>query len=207
MSFQQVTRNSGYTSSRVHPSPHACHFLLRLRRVVLSHLKGFSQPSLSPMKRRSWSESRSSTHNLCFALFSLPGFDGFYQLFSHRFRACLGSCTLEACHQYIDMSLRSLRNLTSLDAMIGAVVPTTFPPSCRGRCSQVTPNTGSNTPHTLNARNPSVEWDLTSSHQHARSMAYVEGDLDRMCESRLDITRELDRSNGYNENQSILLSP
>ncbi|PKI78412.1 hypothetical protein CRG98_001185 [Punica granatum] len=28
-------------------------------------------------------------------------------------------------------------------------------------------------------------------------MAYVEGDLDWMCESRLDITRELDRSDGF----------
>ncbi|PKI76493.1 hypothetical protein CRG98_003111 [Punica granatum] len=69
------------------------------------------------------------------------------------------------------------------------------------------PNTGSNTPHTLNARNPSAEWDLTSSHHYAQSTAYVEGDLDRVCESWLDITRELDRSNGYSENQSILLSP
>ncbi|PKI77717.1 hypothetical protein CRG98_001891 [Punica granatum] len=69
------------------------------------------------------------------------------------------------------------------------------------------PNTGSNAPHTLNARNPNTKWDLTSSHHYARSTAYVEGDLDRMYESRLDITRELDRSNGYSENQSILLSP
>ncbi|PKI61738.1 hypothetical protein CRG98_017850 [Punica granatum] len=38
-------------------------------------------------------------------------------------------------------------------------------------------------------------------------MAYVEGDLDRVCESRLDITRELDQFNGYHENQSVLLSP
>ncbi|PKI57935.1 hypothetical protein CRG98_021684 [Punica granatum] len=65
---------------------------------------------------------------------------------------------------------------------------------------------GSNVPHTLNAPNPSAEWDLTSSYHYARSTAYVEGDLDRMC-SQLDITRELDRPNGYSKNQSILLSP
>ncbi|PKI76298.1 hypothetical protein CRG98_003304 [Punica granatum] len=36
-------------------------------------------------------------------------------------------------------------------------------------------------------------------------MAYVEGNLDWMCETRLDITRELDWSNGYSGNQSVLL--
>ncbi|PKI39811.1 hypothetical protein CRG98_039856 [Punica granatum] len=36
-------------------------------------------------------------------------------------------------------------------------------------------------------------------------MAYVEGDLDWMCETCLDITRELDRSNGDSGNQSALL--
>ncbi|PKI71950.1 hypothetical protein CRG98_007633 [Punica granatum] len=58
-------------------------------------------------------------------------------------------------------------------------------------------STGSNAPHTLHARNPSAEWNLTSSHHYARSTAYVEGDLDRMCESWLDISWELDRSDGY----------
>ncbi|PKI78538.1 hypothetical protein CRG98_001067 [Punica granatum] len=38
-------------------------------------------------------------------------------------------------------------------------------------------------------------------------MAYVEGDLDRMCESWLDISRELDRSNGYSHCLSILGIP
>ncbi|PKI65186.1 hypothetical protein CRG98_014416 [Punica granatum] len=137
MSFQQVTRNSGYTGFQVHSSPHACHFLPRLLRVVPSHSKGSSQPSFSPVKRRSRSESRSSAHNIGFALFSLLGFGGFYRLFSHCFWACPGSCTLEACHEYIDLSLRSPRSLTMLDAVIGAVVPTTFPSGCRGRCSRV----------------------------------------------------------------------
>ncbi|PKI67147.1 hypothetical protein CRG98_012475 [Punica granatum] len=36
-------------------------------------------------------------------------------------------------------------------------------------------------------------------------MAYVEGNLDWMCETCLDITRELDRSDGYSENQPVLL--
>ncbi|PKI40720.1 hypothetical protein CRG98_038901 [Punica granatum] len=54
---------------------------------------------------------------------------------------------------------------------------------------------------------PSAEWDLTSSHHYAPSIAYVEGGLYRMRESWLDIIRKLDRSNGYKENQSILLSP
>ncbi|PKI61742.1 hypothetical protein CRG98_017854 [Punica granatum] len=56
----------------------------------------------------------------------------------------------------------------------------------------------------INARNPSAEWDLTSSHHHVPSTAYVEGDLDRVCKSRLDIIRELD---GYQENQLVLLLP
>ncbi|OWM77173.1 hypothetical protein CDL15_Pgr026169 [Punica granatum] len=63
--------------------------------------------------------------------------------------------------------------------------------------------TGSNAPHTLNARNPSAEWDLTSSHHHAPSMAHVEGNLDRVCELWLDSSRELDRFNGYHENQPL----
>ncbi|PKI66309.1 hypothetical protein CRG98_013271 [Punica granatum] len=81
----------------------------------------------------------------------------------------------------------------------------------------VTCCTGSNTPNhrtrgptppnTLSACNSSAEWDLTLSHHYTSSTAYVEGSLVRMRESRLDITWELDRSNGYSENQSILLSP
>ncbi|PKI58771.1 hypothetical protein CRG98_020830 [Punica granatum] len=66
--------------------------------------------------------------------------------------------------------------------------------------------TGSNAPHTLNARNPSAKCDLTSSHHHAPSTTHVEGNLDRVCKSWLDIIRELDRFNGYHENQSVLLS-
>ncbi|PKI67483.1 hypothetical protein CRG98_012067 [Punica granatum] len=102
-----------------------------------SRSNGSSQPSFSPVKKWSWSVSRSSAHNLHFAHFSLPSFGGFYWVFSHRFRAGPGSCTLEACHEYIDLSLRNPRNLTLLDAVIGAVTPTTFPPGCRGRCSRV----------------------------------------------------------------------
>ncbi|PKI58144.1 hypothetical protein CRG98_021474 [Punica granatum] len=66
---------------------------------------------------------------------------------------------------------------------------------------------GPTPPNSLSACNPSAEWDLASSHHHTPSMAYVEVDLDWMCESRLDITRELDRSDGFSKNQSILLSP
>ncbi|PKI69659.1 hypothetical protein CRG98_009930 [Punica granatum] len=36
------------------------------------------------------------------------------------------------------------------------------------------------------------------------SPLYVEDDSDQVCELRLDITRELDQSNGYSENRSIL---
>ncbi|PKI70955.1 hypothetical protein CRG98_008688 [Punica granatum] len=36
-------------------------------------------------------------------------------------------------------------------------------------------------------------------------MAYVEGNLDWMRETGLDITRELDQSNGYSGNQPVLL--
>ncbi|PKI71435.1 hypothetical protein CRG98_008172 [Punica granatum] len=38
-------------------------------------------------------------------------------------------------------------------------------------------------------------------------MAYVEGNLDWMRETGLDITRELDRSNGYSGNQPVYPVP
>ncbi|PKI70622.1 hypothetical protein CRG98_008996 [Punica granatum] len=76
--------------------------------------------------------------------------------------------------------------------------------------------TGSNTPNhrprgptppcTPSARNLSAEWGLTPSHHSIPSNVYVEDDSDRVCESRLDITRELERTNGYRENRSILVS-
>ncbi|PKI74021.1 hypothetical protein CRG98_005584 [Punica granatum] len=78
----------------------------------------------------------------------------------------------------------------------------------------VTLVTGSNAPNhrprgptppcTLSARNPSAEWGLAPSHYLAPSTIYAEDNSDRVCESRLGITRELDRSNGYRDNQSIL---
>ncbi|PKI53260.1 hypothetical protein CRG98_026347, partial [Punica granatum] len=79
----------------------------------------------------------------------------------------------------------------------------------------VTYCTGSNAPNhrtrgptplnSPSACNPSAEWDLASSHHHAPDMAYVEGNLDWMRETGLDITRELDRSNGYSGNRLVLL--
>ncbi|PKI69606.1 hypothetical protein CRG98_009998 [Punica granatum] len=76
---------------------------------------------------------------------------------------------------------------------------------------------GSNTPNhrprgltppcTPSACNPSAEQGLSPSHHSTPSNVYVEDDSDQVCESRLDITRELERFNGYRENRSILASP
>ncbi|PKI35905.1 hypothetical protein CRG98_043704 [Punica granatum] len=40
--------------------------------------------------------------------------------------------------------------------------------------------------HTLSARNSSTEWGLAPSHRFAPSDVYVEDNLERVCESRLD---------------------
>ncbi|PKI51041.1 hypothetical protein CRG98_028566 [Punica granatum] len=65
---------------------------------------------------------------------------------------------------------------------------------------------GPTPPCTPSARNPSAEWGLAPSHHSTPSNVYVEDDLDRVCESWLEITRELERSNGYRENRSTLAS-
>ncbi|PKI54963.1 hypothetical protein CRG98_024635 [Punica granatum] len=59
-------------------------------------------------------------------------------------------------------------------------------------------------PCTQSACNPSTEWGLSPSHHSAPSNVYVKDDSNQVCESRLDITRERERSNDYRENQSIL---
>ncbi|PKI56635.1 hypothetical protein CRG98_022968 [Punica granatum] len=64
---------------------------------------------------------------------------------------------------------------------------------------------GPTPPNSLSACNPSAEWDLASIHRYTPNTAYVEGNLDWACETDLDITRELDRPNGYRGNQPILL--
>ncbi|PKI60899.1 hypothetical protein CRG98_018724 [Punica granatum] len=66
---------------------------------------------------------------------------------------------------------------------------------------------GPTPPHTSSVCNPSVKWGLVPSHRLAPRNVYVEDDSDWLCESLLGIARELDRSNGYLENQSVLLSP
>ncbi|PKI66604.1 hypothetical protein CRG98_013013 [Punica granatum] len=52
---------------------------------------------------------------------------------------------------------------------------------------------------------PRDGWDLASIHRYTPNTAYVEGNLDWACKTDLDITRELDRPNGYCGNQPILL--
>ncbi|PKI50071.1 hypothetical protein CRG98_029540 [Punica granatum] len=64
---------------------------------------------------------------------------------------------------------------------------------------------GPTPPNSLSACNPSAEWDLASIHRHTPNMAYVEGNLDWMRETCLDITQELDRSDDYSGNQPVLL--
>ncbi|PKI58353.1 hypothetical protein CRG98_021228, partial [Punica granatum] len=81
---------------------------------------------------------------------------------------------------------------------------------------QVTLITGANIPNhrprgptppcTPSTRNPSAKWGLASSHHSTPGNVYVEDDLDRVCESWLDITWELERSNGYRENRSTFAS-
>ncbi|PKI60740.1 hypothetical protein CRG98_018860 [Punica granatum] len=66
---------------------------------------------------------------------------------------------------------------------------------------------GPTPPCTPSACYPSAEWGLSPSHHSTPSNVYVEDDSDWVCESRLDITRELEWSNGYRENRSILVSP
>ncbi|PKI74455.1 hypothetical protein CRG98_005137 [Punica granatum] len=98
-----------------------------------------------------------------------------------------------------------------------------YDPEVEGRVSIIQPQirvtliTGSNTPNhqprgptppcTPSSRNPSAKWALAPSHHSTLSNVYVEDDSDRVCESRLDITQELERSNGYRENRSILVLP
>ncbi|PKI42391.1 hypothetical protein CRG98_037217 [Punica granatum] len=73
---------------------------------------------------------------------------------------------------------------------------------------------GSNAPHCLSrvqcphsVRNPSAESSLASTYRSAPSSVYVEDDSDRGGKSWLDMTRELDRSLGFQESQmTILLS-
>ncbi|PKI50086.1 hypothetical protein CRG98_029524 [Punica granatum] len=64
---------------------------------------------------------------------------------------------------------------------------------------------GPTPPNSPSACNPSAEWDLASIHRYTPNAAYVEGNLDRACETNLDITRELNRPNGYSGNQPSLL--
>ncbi|PKI31372.1 hypothetical protein CRG98_048237, partial [Punica granatum] len=65
---------------------------------------------------------------------------------------------------------------------------------------------GPTPPCTPSAGNPSAEWGLAPSHHSTPRNVSVEDDLDRVCESWLDIPRELERSNDYRENQSTLAS-
>ncbi|PKI60647.1 hypothetical protein CRG98_018965, partial [Punica granatum] len=65
---------------------------------------------------------------------------------------------------------------------------------------------GPTPPCTPSARNPSAEWGLAPSHHSTPSNVYVEDNLDRVCESWLDITWELERSNNYRESRSTLAS-
>ncbi|PKI50217.1 hypothetical protein CRG98_029400 [Punica granatum] len=62
----------------------------------------------------------------------LIGFRCFSLFFLLSFQVCPGPCTFETIHERLDLSLRSPRNLTLLDVVIGVVVPTSFPPNCRG---------------------------------------------------------------------------
>ncbi|PKI41583.1 hypothetical protein CRG98_038022 [Punica granatum] len=73
---------------------------------------------------------------------------------------------------------------------------------------------GSNAPHylsqvqclfTSSARNPSAESSLASTYRFAPSSVYVEDDSDRGGKLWPDMTRELNRSLGYQESQTTLL--
>ncbi|PKI51780.1 hypothetical protein CRG98_027828 [Punica granatum] len=96
------------------------------------------------------------------------------------------------------------------------VIETPYVTGVEGQLVQVTHYTRSNAPNrrprgptplcTSRACNPSAEWGLAPSHRSTPSNVYVEDDSDRVCESRLGITRELDQCDGYCENQSILLT-
>ncbi|PKI71965.1 hypothetical protein CRG98_007648 [Punica granatum] len=62
-----------------------------------------------------------------------------------KYTVCPGLCTFKTVHERLDLFLRSPRNLTSLGAVAGAVVPTLFFSDCQGRyfsgacCSSVQP--------------------------------------------------------------------
>ncbi|PKI41316.1 hypothetical protein CRG98_038302 [Punica granatum] len=111
-----------------------CHFFPRLRRVVPSRSIGPSRPTLSPMKRWSWSESPTTVHNLRSTSSSLLGPVNIYRVFSHIFRVSPGLGTLGTACGRLDPSLRGPRSPISHRAVVGASVPIPFSPSCRCRC-------------------------------------------------------------------------
>ncbi|PKI63033.1 hypothetical protein CRG98_016557 [Punica granatum] len=96
-----------------------CHFIPRLRRVVPSRSKGPSRPSLFPVNRWSRSKSYTTVHNLRFTPFPLSG---------------LG--TFGTVYERLGPSLRSPMSPILHRAAVGIVVPTSFSPSCRCRCSR-----------------------------------------------------------------------
>ncbi|PKI49243.1 hypothetical protein CRG98_030352 [Punica granatum] len=99
----------------------------------------------------------------------------------------------------------------TIDSVVSAVISVTkhFEPEPLGHVyygvQRPKPSTtGSNPLCTRSARNPCAEWGQAPIHYLAPSNVYVKDDSDQVCESRLDINWELEWSNGYRENRSIL---
>ncbi|PKI32840.1 hypothetical protein CRG98_046766 [Punica granatum] len=82
-----------------------------------SRSKGPPRPTLSPVKRWSRSESPTTVHNLRSTSFLLSG---------------LG--TFRVVYERLGPPLRSPRSPTLHRAVVGAIVPTPFSPSCHSRC-------------------------------------------------------------------------
>ncbi|PKI73242.1 hypothetical protein CRG98_006377 [Punica granatum] len=89
------------------------------------------------------------------------------------FRLGPSSCTFEAIHERLDLSLRSLRSLISPGAVVGVDVSTSFSPSCHCRCSRVF------TAHSVQPSlpTPKATFPTLSSHPEARNVRDLGGEV------------------------------